>query len=343
LPDRVFTLELKETRQIIGFNLNTGQQIWGPTESQTELQIYGMSGCIVDGRLFSTGYGGIVYCYDVATGALLWQYEAKDPYNEILWSNNWPLSVCFVAGNKIYLSHSEHSPVNPLPRGAPFLCLDVVTGEKVWEIPVRGTNWGGNAVIGDSIIATMNTYDGLIYTVGKGPSAITVTGPDIGIPAGSTAIIRGTVTDQSAGAKDTPAISDESMDEWMNYLYMQFPKPFNATGVSVLISAIDPNGNYLEVGTTTSDASGLYSYRWVPPSDIPGKYTIIASFAGSKSYWPSTAETAVSVDEAPQATTGPTSQPISSVETYFGPAVAGIIVAIVLVGAVLAMMVRRRQ
>lgn len=341
LPDEVFTMEIKETRQIYGFSLNSGQQIWGPTPSQTELQIYGMSGCIVDGKLFSTGYGGIVYCYDAKTGDELWQYEAKDPYNEILWSNNWPLAVCFVAGDKIYLSHSEHSPVNPLPRGAPFLCLDVEKGQKVWEITLRGTNWGGNAVIGDSIIATMNTYDGLIYAVGKGPSAITVETPSIGVPAGSSAIIRGTVTDQSAGATGTAAIADESMDEWMQYLYMDFPKPSNATGVSVLLSAIDPNGNYIEIGTTTSDTNGIFSYRWVPPSDIPGKYTVIASFAGSKSYWPSTATTALSVDEA-QATVAPTTTAVSPVEAYFLPAVAAIIIAIVLVGAVLAIMVKKR-
>jgi len=171
---------------------------------------------------------------------------------------------------------------------------------------------------------------------------MTVTAPEIGVPAGSSAIIRGTVTDQSAGAKDTPAMSDESMTEWMKYIYMQFPKPSNATGVPILLSAIDPNGNYIEIGTTTSDASGTFSYRWVPPSDIPGKYTVMASFAGSKSYWPSYAQTAMSVDPATQGTPTPTTQPVSAVETYFAPAVAGIIIAIVLVGAILAILVRKR-
>ena len=342
LEDNVFTLEIKEKRQILGFDLSTGQQIWGPTDPQLQLQIYGMDGCIVDGRLFSTGYGGVVYSYNVTTGTLLWKYEAADRYNEILWSNNWPLSVRFVADDKLYLTHSEHSPVNPLPRGAPFLCLNVENGSKVWEVPIRSTDWGGGPVIGDSIIATWNSYDGQIYAVGKGPSAMTVTGPDIGVPAGSSAIIRGTVTDQSAGAKDTPAISDESMDAWMKYQYMQFEKPTNATGVAVSLDTIDPNGNFIHIGDTTSDTSGTFSYRWVPPSDIPGKYTIIASFAGSKSYWPSSAETAVSVDGSLEPTVAPTQQPVSAMESYFLPAVAGIIVAIVLVGAVLAMLQRKR-
>ena len=31
---------------------------------------------------------GIVYCYDIQTGELLWNYEVTDPYQEILWANN---------------------------------------------------------------------------------------------------------------------------------------------------------------------------------------------------------------------------------------------------------------
>ena len=339
--DKVFTLEIKETRQIYGFNMDTGQLKWGPTASQTELQIYGMTGAVADGRLFSTGYGGILYCYNMSTGDLLWQYEAKDAYNEILWSNDWPLQVAFVAGGRVYLSHNEHSPVNPLPRGAPFLCIDAQTGEKIWEIPLRSTNWGGGPVIGDSIIAMWNSYDGQIYSLGKGESATSVTAPDIGVPAGTSAIIRGTVTDQSSGAKGTPAISDESMDEWMSYLYMQFERPKNATGVPVSIDTIDPNGNYIHIGDTTSDSSGTFSYRWVPP-DIPGQYTIIATFAGSNSYWPSFAETAMSVDSA-LATPAPTDAPLTSMsDTYFIPAVAGIIITIALVGAIIVLVLRKR-
>jgi signal transduction histidine kinase len=172
---------------------------------------------------------------------------------------------------------------------------------------------------------------------------MTVDVPDIGVPAGSSAIIRGTITDESAGAKGTPAISDESMSEWMQYLYMQFPKPTNATGVPILLSAIDPNGNYLEIGVTTSDASGTFSYRWIPPSDIPGKYTVIASFAGSNSYWPSYAETAMSVDTTTKPTTATTTQPTSAIETYFVPAVAGIAVLIIACFAITLLVLRKRQ
>ncbi len=340
--DKVFTLEAKETRQIWGFSAETGEQIWGPTEKQTMLQVYGMSGGIAYGKLFSTGYGGILYCYDVKTGELLWEYRAADPYNEVLWSNEWPIFVAFITDGKIYLQSNEHSPTNPLARGSPFLCIDVETGEKVWELPIWGTSWGGAPIIGDSIIAQFNSYDNRIYSIGKGPSQVTVTAPDMGAPAGTSAIIRGTVTDQSAGAKGTPAISDDSMTDWMQYLYMQFPQPSNATGVPVSLTAIDPNGNFLTIGNTTSDASGLFSYRWTPPTDVPGKYTIIASFEGSKSYWPSYSETALSVDPA-VSTPAPTVAVVSMADTYLLPIGTAILVAVIVVGVVLALLLVRKR
>jgi hypothetical protein len=342
LEDKVFTINVKETRQIYGFSLDTGQQIWGPTASQDELQIYSMNSAIAYGKLLCAGYGGVAYCYNASTGAPLWQYTVADPYHQSLW-NNWPMFIAFFADDKVYLTHHEHSPQNPLANGAPLLCLDMTSGSKIWQVPLRTTDWGGGPVIGDSIMALWNSYDGQVYALGKGKSATTVTAPDIGVPAGSSAIIRGTVTDQSPGALDTPAISDEAMDQWMQYLYMQFPRPSNATGVPVSIDTIDPNGNFIHIGDTTSDSSGTFSYRWLPPSDISGQYTIIATFAGSKSYWPSFAETSMSVDPAPASTITPTAIPVTAVETYFLPAVAGIIFAIIIVGAVLALLMLRKR
>jgi hypothetical protein len=79
------------------------------------------------------------------------------------------------------------------------------------------------------------------------------------------------------------------MAAWMEYLYMQQPKPTNATGVEVRLDVLDANGNYRTIGTATTDLSGAFSYAWQP--DIPGKYTIYATYVGSKSYGSSSAET----------------------------------------------------
>ena len=87
----------------------------------------------------------------------------------------------------------------------------------------------------------------------------------------------------------------------MEYLYEQQAMPTNAKGVEVTLDAIDPNNNFVHIGTATSDTSGLFSYVFTP--EIPGKYTIIATFAGSKSYYSSYAETAIGVSEAPHPST----------------------------------------
>lgn len=333
LQDEVFTLVAQETRQLWGFDLNTGKNIWGPTESQTLLQIYGISGAIADGKLYSVGYGGIVYCYDVQTGEELWNYKVEDPYNEILWSTNWPIFVAFITDGKIYLDHYEHSAGNALPRGAPFLCLDAENGTKYWEIPLRSTNWGGQPIIGDSIIAMFNTYDNQIYAIGKGQTATTVSAsPKVSIN-GDGVLIEGTVTDQSMGAKGTPAVSDESMSDWMKHLYLQFEIPANVTGVTVSLDAIDPNGNPIHIGDVTSDMSGIFKKLWTP--DIAGEYTITATFLGSKGYYSSYSETTVGVEEAPQNT--PTSTPspavtMADIQLYFVGTAIAIIIAIAVVG-----------
>ncbi len=54
-------------------------------------------------------------------------------------------------------------------------------------------------------------------------------------------------------------MSDASMGDWMEYVYMQKPMPMDATGVQISIDVLDANGNYRNIGTATSDAYGVYS------------------------------------------------------------------------------------
>ncbi|PVX25666.1 MAG: hypothetical protein CW691_03905, partial [Candidatus Bathyarchaeum sp.] len=319
LEDGVFVVGLKETRQYCAFSIDTGKKLWGPTESEQYLNMYSiLSGgshpdCIVYGKLITTGMAGTVNCYNVKTGTLLWTFAAHDPCNEILWSANWPLQMAFVTDGKVYVSHQEHSTIDPRARGAPFICLDIETGDVIWKMDggLRSTRWGGGAIIADSTIALFNTYDNQIYALGKGPSAITVTAPDMGVPLGSSVILRGTVTDESAGTKESvltarfpngvPVVSDACMSEWMKYVYMQFERPADAVGVTVKLEAVDPNGNYQNLGTATSDSYGNYGFTFEP--EIEGQYTIIATFEGSDSYYGSTSTTYLTVDSAPSAST----------------------------------------
>ncbi len=306
--DGVFTLWNKQLTTRWGFSVDNGQEIWGPTPSQNYLDLFRGVGTIAYGRLFSVGMSGIIYCYDVKTGDLLWEYSANDPLNEVLWAVDWSIRIAFFADGKMYLGQSEHSPVDPKPRGGPFVCVDVEDGTEVFRVDglFRQNDWGGLGIIGDSIIATMDSYDNRIYAVGKGPSATSVTvSPKVSMH-GSSVLIEGSVTDISAGTLDydlaarfpdgVPAVADESMSDWMLYVYKQFPRPADAIGVTVKLEAYDPNGNYQNLGTATSDSNGNYGFVFEP--EVPGTYWISATFEGSNGYYGSTTSTYLNVGEA---------------------------------------------
>jgi outer membrane protein assembly factor BamB len=352
LPSDVFVVWVKETREYYGFSTLTGEYLW-KTDPQYYLDYHvATTNAIVDGQLFSVGVSGIVYCYNTTTGDLAWKYEISDPYQEILWANNWWGQILFITDGKIYIGHSEHSPLNPLPRGAPFLCLNVTTGELIFRADgmFRQTHWGGTAIIGDSIIATQDSYDQRVYAVGKGPSATTVGIEDDVVTHGDGVLVKGMVTDTSPGTAEygltarfpngVPAVCDDNMSDWMLYVYKQFERPTDVNGVEVVAEVLDPNGNFYEVGRTTSDANGKYSIYFTP--SVPGKYTVIVKFAGSNAYYGSWDETDLMVEEAPTPTAAPTPTPAPMTDAYVLSLGAGAIIAIIAIGLVIILMLRKR-
>ncbi|MCW4005547.1 MAG: PQQ-like beta-propeller repeat protein [Candidatus Bathyarchaeota archaeon] len=288
LEDGIFVLREKELNRWNGYSLETGEKVWGPTEPQITWDAIRSAAYIADSKLYTAGYGGVLYCYDVHDGTLLWKYEASDPTGEALYGANFPTEISFIADGKIYLQTGEHSPINPPHRGSRLRCISSA-GEELWTISM----WTENPVISDGYIAALDDYDLLVYAYGKGETETTVLASPKVVGVGNGILIEGSVTDQSPGAKDTPAIADEYMTEWMEYLYKQFPIPGNAKGVQVTLTAIDPNGAPVTIGTTTCNMDGKYGFAWTP--DMEGKYEITATFEGSKSYWPSYSTTYLSV------------------------------------------------
>ncbi|MGD0406661.1 MAG: hypothetical protein ABSB10_08445 [Candidatus Bathyarchaeia archaeon] len=358
LEDNVFAIAIKETRVFYGFNLRTGQCIWGPTDPLPYQDNWILVAPInyytsfAYGMMYHVAQSGTVEAFNDTTGKLMWTYDVKDPYNEALFGgNNWPMQIAFFSSGNIYIFRADHCPKDPRWRGGPFVCLNATTGEEIFEINSQGSYYGNHPVIADSIIAMLNCYDNSFYALGKGPSATTVSmGNNNGITLGNSILIDGFVTDVSPGTQQdavklrfpngVPAVSDDSMSNWMEYVYMQFPKPTNATGVEVTLSVLDSNNNSRVIGTTTGDSDGFYSYVWTP--DIPGKYTVTATFAGSESYWQSSAETAFFVVPA-----APTASPYPVVnlpptETYFTISTIAIIIAIAIIGALIMLMLRKR-
>jgi hypothetical protein len=330
----VYALFVRETKQWVAWNVTTGQQIWVTDPIESDWGFYQYVGGFAYGKFYSGGYDGTLHAYDATTGKHLWDYYCGNagldtPYG------SWPIfGAMIIADGKIIVGTNEHSPSMPLWRGEKLHVIDAETGIGVWNISgMYAAGRNGLGAIADGYLVTANGYDNRIYCFGKGLTATTVeASPEISV-YGNNVLIKGTVTDQSPGAKDTPAIADEDMSPWMEYLYMQKPLPKDVKGVNVTLDTVDPNGNSYEIGRTTSDASGLFSYMWTP--EVPGKYTVIATFAGSESYYSSYAETAIGVSEAPPATAAPEyPQPIDPTWTIVGMGVV-LLIAIVIIGILL--------
>jgi outer membrane protein assembly factor BamB len=339
-----------ETMSWKAYSLKTGQLLWGPTALNNPSDIYGyysQSYISAFGGLYMSDLGGYVYALNATTGAKLWTFftgnaGTETPYGE------YPLyNLAVAADGKIYVQGGHlYSP--PMYSNSKLYCLNATTGESLWDMPSFVITNQPNCALADGYLLMPNAYDNQLYCFGKGLSATTISAPEITQTLGTSILVKGTVTDQSPGqtaqgipAKGTPAISDQSMTAWMEYLYMQQPMPTNATGVEVIIEVLDPNNNYYEVGRTTSDASGFYNLAFTP--EVPGKYTIVARFAGSESYYSSSAETAINVDNAPVPTSSSTSTTTSSVDQYLLPGIIGIIVTIAIVGAILAVLVMKKK
>ncbi|MCW4018756.1 MAG: PQQ-binding-like beta-propeller repeat protein [Candidatus Bathyarchaeota archaeon] len=297
----LFVLRCAQTGQLWAYDLATGSLKWGPTATpppNEQFYYYSQRAAVYDGVLLVTGqYAGTMYAYDATSGQELWVYRASSaPYGfESNYGENMPLSVGAVCDGMVYVYSTEHSPTNPLWRQSYVRGISLDTGEEVWKLAC----FSQGLSLADGYLISASQYDNLIYCIGKGPSATTVSTPEVSIPLGAKVLIQGAVTDESPGAKGTPAVSEESMEAWMEYLYEQQPKPADATGVPVHLTAIDPNGNFQDIGTATSDANGNYGIMWTPP--VPGIYHVTAAFEGSASYGPSEATTYLAIDEAAHA------------------------------------------
>jgi hypothetical protein len=339
----------KDTNIAYVYNLKTGAQVGSPVQLVgTALSTLSRGGAIAYGKAYIWDFGGYVNAIDLATGTLAWTYEPRPagyntPYGIYPF---WHFGSHSIADGKLFLSESRmYDP--PIFSDAHKVALNCTDGSVVW----MGLGFYGRepSAIADGYLVAWNSYDCQIYTYGKGPTKLTVSAPQTSIEYGKQLIISGTITDISTGTTDADrsarfpngvgCVSDDSQTDWMAYVYMQQTMPTNATGVPVVLSVVDANGNYRTIGTTTSTTDGYYTYTWTP--DISGNYVVYAQFCGSESYWPSTAVSSFVVEEQAQATAQPTQQPLSIADQYFLPGIAAVIVVIIIVGALIILLQRK--
>jgi len=292
---------------------------------------------------------GTVRAYSLTDGHQIWR---STPFASTEYPNN---AVPFVGSmvmvdGKIFAcaGYSSSYKINPIPRFGMVVCINATNGDTVFTL-----NGGLRpSAAADGYVIATGDYDGNIYAIGKGTTSTTVTAQQ---QVSGSVLVQGSVLDKSSASSDAsltalypngvPAISDDNMSVWMDYLYMQNSTLQNAppdcNGVPVTLTAVDPNGNVAVIGTTTSNYQGNYGFTWTPPT--PGQYTIYATFTGSNSYYTSSASTyatvataAATTTPAPTATNAPSNLATTSdLMTYIVVGVIAIIIAIAIVGALI--------
>ena len=360
----VFLETYRETLQWVGYNLNTGAYLWGPTPAQQELDYYGstgsgyLAGQTADGLLYSSGYGGIVYCYNDTTGKLVWTYGNGGEGNSTNAGfqnayGDYPTFVNDISNGVVYTITTAHTVESPIYKGALTRALNATTGQEIYTLLSYTTEFSGTSfAVADGYANFFNGYDNQIYVIGRGPSDTTVTAPNAALSSGQPVVLRGTVMDVSAGTKQTeqaadfpngvPCASDASMSQWMSYVYQQQPEPTNFTGVQVTVSVLDSNGNHYSIGTVTTDSSGMYTLTWTPI--IAGNYTVYANFAGTNGYWPSSDTSSFNVMPAGP-TAPPTAPPVTGLASTSSLelGIAAVIIVIIIIGVVLAVLTMRKH
>jgi hypothetical protein len=314
--DGVFLISQTMTRQWWAYDLNTGQQLW-TSAPENPWNYYGMNFNIYNGMLLSTGSGmsgSPMIAYNIKTGQILWTYTPsqigfESPYGD------YPISISCIANGQIILYSREHHQIGDIWRGGYWRDINASNGAEIWKLE----SWGFGLELANGYLIGLNGYDNQIYAIGLGPSKTTLTPITQAVAQGTPVELQGTVSDQSAGAQTAAtklglqfaaAVSDPSQEGYMEYLYEQQALPNSVTGVKVHLTAFDPNNNTEDLGFVTSDKSGIFHLDWTPP--VPGEYVVTADFAGSASYGPSSANSALVVYKAPTAAAAASPQPVKT-------------------------------
>jgi hypothetical protein len=342
----------------VAWDLRTGKLAWTGEEMDypwgaTAFGAYAVQSAY--GKFYWECYDGI-YAYNWDDGKIAWHFKspAAYEYDTNYYDNGTAMNPfdegAIIADGIIYSYNNEHSAISPVARGWKLCAVNATTGEGIWNLTTPGTC----GPISDGYMVANSFYDGYLYVFGKGRSQTTVSAPQTTITQGQSVVIQGTVTDLSPGDLGTysnptartdwpstiPCVSAASMQTYMDCLYMQIPIPSDVTvtGVPVSLDIVDPNHNSFHIGDVTTDGlTGTFGYTWEP--DVPGQYTVTATFMGDESYGSSFATTYVSV-VAPTAT--PTIEPTPAAPDYTWT-IIGMGIAIIIVVIIVGILILRKR
>ena len=225
----VFVEFYKETMQFVGYSLATGQQLWGPIGDQSQNQLmyynsgYNSGGnengaAYAYGRLYYDGFGGIMSCYDLQTGNLLWTYGNGGAGNSTASGfevpGPYPTSIYAIGNGIVYTTTTEHTVEMPIYKRRIQHAINATNGQEIWTLNDVTSEAGApgaaleTGAIADGFSVTLNGYDNQIYCVGRGRKRNnSVSSKPCSRLLVKAVIISGTVTDISAGTTQDEQIA----------------------------------------------------------------------------------------------------------------------------------------
>ena len=325
---------------LVAYDVRTGQEIWRASTGNLPWgMVPGYTYVYNNNTLFMGSYDGHVYAYDIKTGKRVWQSDFLGEEAETIYNNQPFNGMAAGADGKVYFSTATTYNAMPRNRFTLLACFNETNGKMVWKLPIGVSP----TAIADGYLLGTDVDNGIQYAIGKGKTQTSITAT----ASGTGLLLQGSVLDMSPGKPNTPAVSEADMSEWMDYLYGQnatlLNNPPKPDGVKVRLSAVDANGSVTDIGTTTTDSSGQFSFKWTPPTT--DAYKVTATFDGSESYWGSWAQTNLSFGEGELSTgasTSPTISSDSSTDTLMIVLVAGVVAIIVAIAVVGLLIIRRK-
>jgi outer membrane protein assembly factor BamB len=167
--------------QMLALDIDTGTTLWAFTPKRLSSAANGYYGghltspVVVDGTVF-VGAGKEVYALDAASGAVRWEFAAKE----------YITSSATVADGRIYISDFET-----------FYAIDAKTGQQAWSYPTQTTFYFAPVIGGQTVLLASGAQLVAFDTVsGKQRWTTVVPGDDV-IPSavqGSRAFVKSTST-----------------------------------------------------------------------------------------------------------------------------------------------------
>jgi outer membrane protein assembly factor BamB len=200
MGDGIYTIYRKETRQVYAFNATTGDQMWVSDARTNALCEFAAGLMFAYGKIYVAGYDGVLYAYDEQTGKTVWSWydNSVNPSGLATPYGQYPFyGATLAADGMIFIHNQEHTEQSPLFTGEDMYAINASTGQEIWALKGQ---YKELTLAGGYIVAP-NECDGQIYTIGKGPSAITIAAPSIGVTTATPLTITGTTSPQDHNKK----------------------------------------------------------------------------------------------------------------------------------------------